>query len=183
MSIKVTATALQEVKILEPDVFGDGFCCSFEAFNADEFGDRVATGVEFVEDNHSVCAGGVLRGLHYQIQHPQGKLVRVVAGDVFDVAVDIRLSSPSFGKWVGVHLSAENYLQLWVPPGFAHGFVVLSRSAELLCKTTDYWFPELERSILWSDPGIGIDWQIDFMPILAARDETGKRLYEAECYP
>ncbi|PRE63567.1 dTDP-4-dehydrorhamnose 3,5-epimerase, partial [Burkholderia multivorans] len=139
-------------------------------------------GVEFVQDNHSRSAKGVLRGLHYQIQHAQGKLVRVVEGEVFDVAVDIRRSSPNFGKWVGVTLSADNHRQLWVPPGFAHGFVVLSEAAQFLYKTTDYWYPEHERSILWNDPDIRIEWPIDFEPLLAAKDAAGKRLAEAECF-
>lgn len=132
--------------------------------------------------NHSKSAKGVLRGLHYQIQHAQGKLVRVVQGEVFDVAVDLRRTSPTFGQWVGVHLSADNHRQLWVPPGFAHGFVVLSESAEFLYKTTDYWYPEHERSLLWNDPAIGIDWPLDGPPLLAAKDAAGKLLSEAECF-
>ncbi|MCO8621758.1 dTDP-4-dehydrorhamnose 3,5-epimerase, partial [Burkholderia multivorans] len=144
--------------------------------------EQVEPGVEFVQDNHSRSAKGVLRGLHYQIQHAQGKLVRVVEGEVFDVAVDIRRSSPNFGKWVGVTLSADNHRQLWVPPGFAHGFVVLSEAAQFLYKTTDYWYPEHERSIVWNDPDIGIEWPIDFEPLLAAKDAAGKRLAEAECF-
>ena len=182
MAITVTATALPEVKIIEPRVFGDARGFFFESFNAREFAERVEPGVEFVQDNHSRSAKGVLRGLHYQIQNAQGKLVRVVDGDVFDVAVDIRRSSPNFGKWVGVNLSAENHRQLWVPPGFAHGFLVLSESAQFLYKTTDYWFPEHERSIVWNDPEIGIEWPIDFEPLLAAKDAAGKRLAEAEVY-
>ena len=182
MSIQVTRTALPEVKIVESDLFCDALGSSFETFNADEFAESVAGGVEFVQDDHSRSRRGVLRGLNYQIQHPQGKLVRVVAGDVFDVVVDIRLSSQNFGKWIGVHLSAANRRQIWVPPGFAHGFVVLSDTAECLCKATDYWFPERERSILWSDPDIGVDWPIEFEPILAPKDEAGKRLYEDEYY-
>ncbi|MCO8623395.1 dTDP-4-dehydrorhamnose 3,5-epimerase, partial [Burkholderia multivorans] len=144
--------------------------------------EQVEPGVEFVQDNHSRSAKGVLRGLHYQIQHAQGKLVRVVEGEVFDVAVDIRRSSPNFGKWVGVTLSADNHRQLWVPPGFAHGFVVLSEAAQFLYKTTDYWYPEHERSILWNDPDIGIEWPIDSEPLLAAKDAAGMRLSEAEVY-
>ncbi|WP_090685994.1 dTDP-4-dehydrorhamnose 3,5-epimerase [Paraburkholderia phenazinium] len=182
MSMKVTRTALPEVKIVESELFCDESGSAFETFNADDFARQVAAGVEFVQDDHSRSRRGVLRGLHYQIQHPQGKLVRVVAGDVFDVAVDIRLSSHNFGKWIGVHLSADNRRQMWVPPGFAHGFVVMSEIAECLCKATDYWYPEHERSLLWSDPDIGIDWPIEFAPILAAKDEAGKRLYEAEYY-
>jgi dTDP-4-dehydrorhamnose 3,5-epimerase len=182
ISMKVTRTALPEVKIVESALFYDESGSAFETFNADDFARHVARGVEFVQDDHSHSRRGVLRGLHYQIRHPQGKLVRVVAGDVFDVAVDIRLSSHNFGKWIGVHLSADNRRQMWVPPGFAHGFVVMSETAECLCRVTDYWYPEHERSILWSDPDIGIDWPIEFAPILAARDEAGKRLYEAEHY-
>jgi dTDP-4-dehydrorhamnose 3,5-epimerase len=182
MAITVTATSLPEVKLIEPKVFGDarGFFC--ESFNAREFATVVEGGVEFVQDNHSRSAKGVLRGLHYQIQHAQGKLVRVVEGEVFDVAVDIRRSSPNFGKWAGVMLSAQNQRQLWVPPGFAHGFVVLSESAQFLYKTTDYWFPEFERSIAWNDPEIGIEWPIDFEPILAAKDAAGQKLSNAEVY-
>ncbi|NLP61653.1 dTDP-4-dehydrorhamnose 3,5-epimerase [Paraburkholderia sacchari] len=182
MAITVTATALPEVKIIEPKVFGDTRGYFYESFNGREFDELVEAGVEFVQDNHSRSAKGVLRGLHYQVQHAQGKLVRVVEGEVFDVAVDIRRSSPNFGKWVGVNLSAENHRQLWVPPGFAHGFVVISESAQFLYKTTDYWFPEHERSIVWNDPEIGIEWPIDFEPLLAAKDAAGKRLAEAEVY-
>ncbi|MFL9858093.1 dTDP-4-dehydrorhamnose 3,5-epimerase [Paraburkholderia madseniana] len=182
MAIQVTATALPEVKLIEPKVFGDARGFFFESFNAVEFADQVAPGIEFVQDNHSRSAKGVLRGLHYQIQNAQGKLVRVVEGEVFDVAVDIRKSSPNFGKWVGATLSVENHRQMWVPPGFAHGFVVLSESAQFLYKTTDYWFPEHERSIVWNDPAIGIEWPIDFEPLLAAKDAAGKRLADAEVY-
>ena len=182
MAITVTATALPEVKIIEPKVFGDARGYFYESFNGREFEELVEHGVVFVQDNHSRSAKGVLRGLHYQIQHAQGKLVRVVEGEVFDVAVDVRRSSPNFGKWVGVHLSAQNHRQLWVPPGFAHGFVVLSESAQFLYKTTDYWFPEHERSIMWNDADIGIEWPIDFEPLLAAKDAAGKRLAEAEVY-
>ena len=182
MSMKVTETALPEVKIVESDLFCDELGSVFETFNADEFASGVAADVEFVQDDHLRSRRGVLRGLHYQIQHPQGKLVRVVVGAVFDVAVDIRLSSHNFGKWIGVHLSAVNRRQMWVPPGFAHGFVVMSDTAECLCKATDYWYPEHERSLLWSDPDIGVDWPIEFAPILAGKDQAGKRLYEAEYY-
>ncbi|WP_250509429.1 dTDP-4-dehydrorhamnose 3,5-epimerase [Caballeronia sp. GACF4] len=182
MAIQVTATALPEVKIIEPKVFGDARGFFYESFNAREFAEQVEAGVEFVQDNHSRSAKGVLRGLHYQIQHAQGKLVRVVEGEVFDVAVDIRKSSPNFGKWVGVNLSEANHRQLWVPPGFAHGFVVLSESAQFLYKTTDYWYPEFERSLLWNDADVGIEWPIDFEPMLAAKDAAGKRLAEAEVF-
>ena len=182
MAIQVTATALPEVKIIEPKVFGDARGFFYESFNAREFAEQVEAGVDFVQDNHSRSAKGVLRGLHYQIQHAQGKLVRVVEGEVFDVAVDIRKSSPNFGKWVGVNLSEENHRQLWVPPGFAHGFVVLSDTAQFLYKTTDYWYQAHERSIVWNDPEIGIEWPIDFEPLLAAKDSAGKHLSEAEVF-
>lgn len=153
---------------------------SFSSFNSRDFAQVTGLSVEFVQDNHSKSAHGVLRGLHYQIQHPQGKLVRVVQGEVFDVAVDLRRSSPTFGQWVGVTLNTNNHKQLWVPPGFAHGFVVLSESAEFLYKTTDYWYPELERSLLWNDPTVGIDWPIDFEPQLAAKDAAGKMFAETD---
>lgn len=182
MSIQVTPTALPEVKLIEPKVFGDARGSFFESFNAREFAEKVQAGVEFVQDNHSRSAKGVLRGLHYQIQHTQGKLVRVVEGEVFDVAVDLRRSSPTFGKWEGAVLSGENHRQLWIPQGFAHGFVVLSESAQFLYKTTDFWHPEHERCLLWNDPEIGIEWPIDFEPTLATKDAAGKRLQEAECF-
>ena len=182
MAIQVTATALPEVKIIEPKVFGDARGFFYESFNAREFAEHVEQGVEFVQDNHSRSSRVVLRGLHYQIEHAQGKLVRVVEGEVFDVVVDIRKSSPRFGKWVGVKLSVDNHRQLWVPPGFAHGFVVLSESAQFLYKTTDYWYPEHERSIIWNDADIGIEWPIEGEPLLAAKDAAGVRLAEAELY-
>lgn len=182
MAIQVTPTAIAEVKLIEPKVFGDARGYFYESFNARDFAELVAPGIEFVQDNHSRSSKGVLRGLHYQIQHTQGKLVRVVEGEVFDVAADIRRSSPTFGKWVGVMLSADNHRQLWVPPGFAHGFVVVSEAAQFLYKTTDYWYPEHERSILWNDAQIGIEWPIDFEPVLAAKDAAGKRLVDAECF-
>jgi dTDP-4-dehydrorhamnose 3,5-epimerase len=182
MAIQVILTELSEVKIIEPKVFGDARGFFFESFNAREFAELVDSNAVFVQDNHSRSARGVLRGLHYQIEHAQGKLVRVVQGEVFDVAVDIRKSSPNFGKWVGVYLSAENKRQLWVPAGFAHGFVTLSESAEFLYKTTDYWFPEFERSIIWSDPQIGIEWPYDDELLIAAKDAAGKRLAEAEVF-
>ena len=182
MAIQVTATALPEVKIIEPKVFGDARGYFYESFNGREFSEQVETGVEFVQDNHSRSARGVLRGLHYQIEHAQGKLVRVVEGEVFDVAVDIRKSSPNFGKWAGLTLSELNHRQLWVPPGFAHGFVVLSESAQFLYKTTDYWFQAHERSILWNDPEMGIEWPIDFEPLLAAKDAAAVRLRNAEVF-
>jgi dTDP-4-dehydrorhamnose 3,5-epimerase len=182
MPYSVTPTAIPEVLILEPKVFGDARGFFYESFNARDFAQCTGLDVEFVQDNHSKSAQGVLRGLHYQIQHAQGKLVRVVQGEVFDVAVDLRKSSPTFGQWVGVHLSADNHRQLWVPPGFAHGFVVLSESAEFLYKTTDYWYPEHERSLLWNDAKVGIAWPLDGQPLLAAKDAAGKVLAEAECF-
>ena len=182
MPFTATPTAIADVLILEPKVFGDARGFFYESFNARDFAQATGLEVSFVQDNHSKSAKGVLRGLHYQIQHPQGKLVRVTQGEVFDVVVDLRRSSATFGQWSGVHLSADNHRQLWVPPGFAHGFVVLSESAEFLYKTTDYWFPEHERSLLWNDPAVGIDWPIDFVPQLAAKDVAGKLLREAEVF-
>jgi dTDP-4-dehydrorhamnose 3,5-epimerase len=182
MPYTVTPTAIAEVLLLEPKVFGDARGFFFESFNARDFAQATGLIVDFVQDNHSKSAKGVLRGLHYQIQHPQGKLVRVVQGEVFDVAVDLRQSSPTFGNWVGVNLSADNKRQLWVPPGFAHGFVVLSESAEFLYKTTDYWYPEHERSLLWNDPVIGIDWPLDAQPLLAAKDAAAALLRDAEVF-
>lgn len=175
-----TSTAIPEVIILEPKVFGDERGFFFESFNASAF--EKATGLkrEFVQDNHSKSAKNVLRGLHYQVRQPQGKLVRVVQGEVFDVAVDLRKRSPTFAKWVGVHLSAENKKQLWVPEGFAHGFVVVSETAEFLYKTTDYYAPEYERSLLWSDATLNIQWPTEGEPRLAAKDAAGKPLSEAD---
>jgi dTDP-4-dehydrorhamnose 3,5-epimerase len=182
MPFTVTPTAIPDVLILEPKVFGDARGFFFESFNARDFAEATGVHAQFVQDNHSKSAKGVLRGMHYQIQHAQGKLVRVVQGSVFDVAVDLRKSSPTFGRWVGAELSADNHRQLWVPPGFAHGFVVLSDSAEFLYKTTDYWYPEYERSLLWNDPDIGIAWPIDFEPQLAAKDQSGKLLAQAAVF-
>ena len=182
MPYTVTQTAIPEVLIMEPKVFGDDRGFFFESFNARDFAQVTGLSVQFVQDNHSKSSHGVLRGLHYQIQHPQGKLVRVVQGEVFDVAVDLRRASATFGCWVGERLSADNKKQLWVPPGFAHGFVVLSETAEFLYKTTDYWYPEHERSLLWCDPAIGIDWPIEEQPLLAAKDAAGMLLAEAEHY-
>jgi dTDP-4-dehydrorhamnose 3,5-epimerase len=182
MPYSVTPTAIPDVLVLEPKVFGDARGFFFESFNARDFREVTGLNVDFVQDNHSKSAKGVLRGLHYQIQHPQGKLVRVVQGAVFDVAVDLRKSSPTFGRWVGEVLSAENHKQLWVPPGFAHGFVVLSDSAEFLYKTTDYWYPEHERSLLWSDPTVNVEWPIEYAPQLAAKDAAGKLFGEAETF-
>jgi dTDP-4-dehydrorhamnose 3,5-epimerase len=182
MPYTVTPTRLPDVLILEPKVFGDERGFFFESFNAKDFEQATGLKRQFVQDNHSKSAKHVLRGLHYQIQKPQGKLVRVTQGEVFDVAVDLRKSASTFGKWVGVHLSAENKKQLWVPEGFAHGFVVLSETAEFLYKTTDYYAPAYERSLLWSDPVIGVDWPFDAEPKLAAKDAAAKRLNEAEVF-
>ena len=182
MPYTVTPTSLPEVLILEPKVFGDDRGFFFESFNQRDFASVTGLDVQFVQDNHSRSVKGVLRGLHYQIQHPQGKLVRVTQGEVFDVAVDLRRSSPNFGKWAGVVLSASNHRQLWIPPGFAHGFVVTSDSAEFLYKTTDYWFPEFERSLLWNDPTVGVRWPIEGLPQLAAKDVAGKMIGDAEVF-
>jgi dTDP-4-dehydrorhamnose 3,5-epimerase len=182
MPYTVTPTAIPDVLVLEPKVFGDARGFFFESFNARDFADATGLQVDFVQDNHSKSGKGVLRGLHYQIQNPQGKLVRVVQGTVFDVAVDLRKSSPTFGQWVGEILSADNHKQFWVPPGFAHGFVVLSESAEFLYKTTDYWYPEHERSLLWNDPTVAIQWPFDFAPQLAAKDAAGKTLETADVF-
>ena len=180
--MNVVKTAIPEVLIIEPRVFGDDRGFFYESFNGQRFADLTGVTLPFVQDNHSKSAKGVLRGLHYQIQQPQGKLERVVAGEVFDVAVDIRRSSPTFGKWVGVRLSAENRRQLWVPPGFAHGFVVTSDSAEFLYKTTDYYAPEHERAILWNDPQLAIEWPIEQAPSLSGKDQQAKLLAEAELF-
>ena len=182
MPFTVTPTALPEVLILEPRVFGDARGFFFESFNQRDFAAVTGVDVTFVQDNHSRSSQGVLRGLHYQIQHPQGKLVRVSQGAVFDVVVDVRRSSPRFGQWVGVELSETNFKQLWIPPGFAHGFLVLSESAEFLYKTTDYWYPEHERSLLWNDADVGINWPLQGAPTLAAKDAGAKPLSSAEVF-
>jgi dTDP-4-dehydrorhamnose 3,5-epimerase len=181
--MKVIDTAIHDVKIIEPKVFGDERGFFFESFNQQKFEEAIGFKVDFVQDNHSRSAKNVLRGLHYQIKQPQGKLVRVVAGAVFDVAVDIRKSSPTFGKWVGEIISAENKRQLWVPEGFAHGFVVLSDHAEFLYKTTEYWAPEHERCIAWNDPALSINWPIEAEPTLSAKDVLGVTINEAEVFP
>lgn len=178
----IQTTAIPDVLIIEPKVFGDERGFFYESFNAERFAEETGISANFVQDNHSKSAKGVLRGLHYQIQQPQGKLVRVVAGEVFDVAVDIRQHSPTFGQWVGVILSAENKRQLWVPEGFAHGFVVTSDTAEFLYKTTDYYAPEFECSILWNDPAIGIQWPVQGEPNLSNKDKIGKLLGGAEVF-
>lgn len=182
MPYTVIPTAIPDVLILEPKVFGDERGFFFESFNQRDFHKATGLDVAFVQDNHSKSSQGVLRGMHYQIQHPQGKLVRVTQGTVFDVAVDLRRASPHFGQWVGVELSADNKRQLWVPPGFAHGFIVTSETAEFLYKTTDYWYPEHERSLLWSDPTVGIKWPSIGEPKLAAKDAAGRVFTEAEVF-
>ncbi|UYO94037.1 dTDP-4-dehydrorhamnose 3,5-epimerase [Pollutimonas sp. M17] len=180
--MKAKPLALPDVVLLEPKVFGDRRGSFFESYNHAQFEEAIGRHVEFVQDNHSRSARNVLRGLHYQIQHPQGKLVRVVSGEVFDVAVDVRKSSTTFGQWVGELLSAENKKQLWVPEGYAHGFVVLSDEAEFLYKTTDYYFPEFERSIRWDDPAIGIQWPAGIRPVLSEKDRNGFLLADAEVF-
>jgi dTDP-4-dehydrorhamnose 3,5-epimerase len=180
--MKATPQSIPEVILFEPKVFGDERGFFFESFNHARFEEAVGHPVRFVQDNHSKSTQGVLRGLHYQVQQAQGKLVRVVQGEVFDVAVDIRRSSPTFGKWVGAHLTADNKHQLWVPEGFAHGFVVLSETAEFLYKTTDYYAPAHERSILWNDPDLGIDWAGVQTPTLSAKDLAAKQLRHADVF-
>ena len=180
--MNITPTALPDVKLIEPRVFGDDRGFFMETWNARTF---AAAGLDaiFVQDNHSRSRRGVLRGLHYQIEHAQGKLVRVVAGEVFDVVVDLRRSSPTFGRSVGLTLSAQNRRMLWVPPGFAHGFLVVSDDTEFLYKTTDYWYPEHERTLLWKDPALRIDWPPSDAPILTAKDAAGTPLAAADLYP
>ncbi|MBC5785489.1 dTDP-4-dehydrorhamnose 3,5-epimerase [Ramlibacter sp. USB13] len=180
--MKVTPTRLPDVLILEPKVFGDARGFFLESFNQKTFDAAVGRHYEFVQDNHSRSAKGVLRGLHYQVAQTQGKLVRVVSGAVYDVAVDVRRSSPTFGQWVGVELTAEGGKQLWIPPGFAHGFVVLSETADFLYKTTDYYAPQHERSIAWNDPEIGIEWPAGLVPVLSAKDSAAASLREAEVF-
>lgn len=181
--MEVVATAIPEVKILKPRVFKDERGFFMESYNQQVFREQVGVAVSFVQDNHSRSSRNVLRGLHYQIQQAQGKLVRVVSGEVFDVAVDMRKSSPTYGQAVSVVLTAENHEQLWVPPGFAHGFLVLSEHAELLYKTTDYYAPEHERSLLWNDPELAIDWPLSSAPILSEKDQQGVSFSQAEAYP
>ncbi len=181
--MKVIPTSIPEVLIIEPNIISDNRGFFFESFNEKAFSQGTGLNVSFVQDNHSHSVRGVLRGLHYQIQQPQGKLVRVVRGAVFDVAVDIRKSSPTFGQWAGVELTEENCRQLWSPIGFAHGFLVLSDSADFLYKTTDYYAPEFERSILWNDPSIGIHWPLDEEPQLSTKDKISLPLEQAETFP
>jgi dTDP-4-dehydrorhamnose 3,5-epimerase len=179
----IIPAAIPDVLLVQPKIFGDERGFFFESFNARAFEQATGLKREFVQDNHSKSAKNVLRGLHYQMApKAQGKLVRVVQGEVFDVAVDLRKSSKTFGKWVGKILSAERKQQIWIPPGFAHGFLTLSETAEFLYKTTDYYSPEHERSLLWNDPAIGIDWPLDCAPILAAKDAAAKQLVGAECF-
>ena len=180
--MKATRTAIPDLLIIEPKVFGDERGFFFESFNRRKFAELTGRDVDFVQDNHSRSAKNVLRGLHYQIQHPQAKLVRVVQGAVLDVAVDIRRDSPTFGRHTAVELSAENKRMLWIPEGFAHGFAVLSDAAEFLYKTTDYWYPEHERCLRWDDPALAIDWQLQAAPALSGKDAQGKTLAEAELF-
>lgn len=179
--MKAIPTAISDVILIEPKVFGDERGFFYESWNQHTL-KELGIDATFVQDNHSKSAKNVLRGLHYQIQHPQGKLVRVISGEVFDVTVDLRKSSPTFGKSVSFTLSAENKRMAWIPPGFAHGFCVTSGSAEFLYKTTDYWYSEFERTLLWRDPVLGIDWPLTDKPLLAAKDEKGFRLEECEPY-
>ncbi|PHV07720.1 dTDP-4-dehydrorhamnose 3,5-epimerase [Janthinobacterium sp. BJB412] len=180
--MKMIATPLAGLVLLEPRVFGDERGFFFESFNARSFAELTGVRATFVQDNHSRSAKNVLRGLHYQIEQAQGKLVRVSSGAVFDVVVDLRKSSATFGRWYGVELSADNKRQLWIPPGFAHGFMVTSEHAEFLYKTTDYWAPEHERAVLWNDPAIGIAWPLDGAPLLSAKDQAAVPLAGAEVF-
>ena len=180
--MKITPTALPDVKLIEPRVFGDDRGFFFESWNRRAFA-AAGLDADFVQDNHSLSGRGVLRGLHYQIAHPQGKLVRVIEGEVFDVALDLRRSSPTFGEHVGLELSASGRQMLWIPPGFAHGFVVLSAFAQFLYKATDYWYPEHERTLLWNDPALRIAWPLAGEPQLAPKDAAGRRLAECELFP
>ncbi|MFG0409321.1 dTDP-4-dehydrorhamnose 3,5-epimerase [Pseudomonas sp. NY5710] len=181
--MNIIPTAIPDVLIIEPTVYGDSRGFFFEAFNAREFARQTGVNVEFVQDNHSRSVKGVLRGLHFQVENTQGKLVRVVQGEIRDVAVDVRKSSPTFGQWVAVNLSAANYRQLWIPAGFAHGFAVLSESAEFLYKTTDYYNPGADRCIRWDDPHLAIDWGLQQLPLLSDKDKLGLAWAEAELLP
>lgn len=180
--MQITRLAIPDVLRIEPRVFGDERGFFYESFHQARFEEAIGRQVTFVQDNHSKSAHNVLRGLHYQIRQPQGKLVRVVAGSVFDVAVDLRRSSPTFGQWVGEVLSAENKAQMWVPEGFAHGFVVLSESAEFVYKTTDYYAPEHERCIAWNDPVLAIAWPINSLPFISTKDSNGEKFKDAEVF-
>jgi dTDP-4-dehydrorhamnose 3,5-epimerase len=179
--MKITPTAIAEVLLCEPRAFGDDRGYFFESYNARVFA-QAGIAASFVQDNHSRSRQGVLRGLHYQIEHAQGKLVRVVEGEVYDVAVDLRRSSPTFGRWIGEYLSAENRRMLWIPPGFAHGFLALSARVDFLYKTTDYWYPEHERTLKWDDPALVIAWPLTAPPIIAPKDAQGALLAAADCY-
>lgn len=181
--MRIIETGIRDCLIVEPKVFGDARGFFYESYNQNKFEQLIGYPVSFVQDNHSRSSQGVLRGLHYQIRQPQGKLVRVTYGEVFDVAVDIRRSSPSFGQWVGVNLSAENKRMLWIPEGFAHGFAVLSENAEFLYKTTDYWAPQHERCIAWNDTTLAIDWPLSSPPQLSEKDSVGVALDKAELFP
>jgi dTDP-4-dehydrorhamnose 3,5-epimerase len=181
--MKVTPTSIPDVLLIEPQVFGDERGFFFESYNERGFRDTTGLQVRFVQDNHSRSAHNVLRGLHYQIQQPQGKLIRVIAGAVFDVAVDLRRSSPTFGQWTATTLSAENKRMLWIPPGFAHGFLVTSDAAEFLYKTTNYWAPAHERCLAWQDPQLAIAWPLQGAPIVSAKDRQGLTLRDAETFP
>jgi dTDP-4-dehydrorhamnose 3,5-epimerase len=181
--LKAIPTAIPEVLLLEPAVFGDARGAFFESWNQRAFDALAGREVRFVQDNHSSSTRGVLRGLHYQLQNAQGKLVRVVEGEVFDVAVDLRRASPTFGRWVGEHLSADNRRMLWVPEGFAHGFLVLSERAQFLYKTTDYYAPAHERTLLWNDPQLAIAWPLEGEPVLKPKDAAGSPLAQAETFP
>ncbi|MDD3183617.1 MAG: dTDP-4-dehydrorhamnose 3,5-epimerase [Alphaproteobacteria bacterium] len=180
--MKIIPTRISEVLVLEPKVFGDDRGFFFESFNQAQFEKGLGKSVHFVQDNHSRSVKNVLRGLHYQIQHPQAKLVRAVQGEVFDVAIDLRKSSETFGQWVGEFLSAENKRQIWIPEGFAHGFVVLSETAEILYKTTDYYAPAYERCVTWNDPALHIEWPKGIAPILSAKDAQGRPFNESEVF-
>jgi len=180
--MKVVRTAIPEVLILEPQVFRDARGYFLESWNARKLQNAAGLDVKFVQDNHSRSAHRVLRGLHYQIKQPQGKLVSVIAGRVFDVAIDLRKSSPTFGRWVGAELSDDNHRQVWIPPGFAHGFVVLSESADVLYKTTDYYAPEHECCLIWNDPAVGIAWPMHAEPILSDKDKAGRALRDAQVF-
>jgi dTDP-4-dehydrorhamnose 3,5-epimerase len=181
--LKSVRTAIADILVIEPKVFGDARGFFFESWNQRAFNELVGADVEFVQDNHSASGAGVLRGLHYQVKQAQGKLVRVVKGEVYDVVVDLRRSSPTFGKWVGERLSAENHRMMWVPVGFAHGFLVLSDSAEFVYKTTDYYAPQHERTLLWNDPAVGVEWPLAGAPILKPNDAAGTPLAQAEAFP
>ena len=181
--MKVIRTAIPDVLVIEPKEFGDARGLFFESWNQRAFNELVGEKVEFVQDNHSASVRGVLRGLHYQLPRSQGKLVRVVEGEVYDVVVDIRRSSPTFGRWVGERLSAQNHRVMWVPVGFAHGFVVLSDYAQFLYKTTDYYSPADEKTLLWNDPAVGVEWPLEGEPILKPKDASGTPLAQAETFP